>query len=75
MTDGPWTIFGDEIYAADGTRICEAVTTRDICAIAKVPELLRALRIATSAALLNGVDEWSLRDPLALLEMFPEDQR
>lgn len=75
MTEGPWVVFGDEIYGADGSRIAEAVKKCDQPAMVVVPDLIRALRIATSAALLNGVDQWSLRAPLALLEKFPEDQR
>lgn len=75
VTDGPWTVFGDEIYGADGTRVAEAVSMRDICVISEVPELLKALRIAVSAAQMNGVDPHTLRVPLALLEKFPENQR
>ena len=39
----PWERFGDEIYAADGTRIAEAVTMVDVPLLTKAPRLLAAL--------------------------------
>lgn len=39
----PWEQFGDEIYAADGTRIAEAVTMVDVPLLTKAPRLLAAL--------------------------------
>lgn len=39
----PWEQFGDEIYAADGTRIAEAVTMVDAPLLMKAPRLLAAL--------------------------------
>ena len=39
----PWEEFGDEIYAADGTRIAEAVTMIDAPLLTKAPRLLAAL--------------------------------
>lgn len=39
----PWKQFGDEIYAADGTRIAEAVTVVDAPLLTKAPRLLAAL--------------------------------
>ncbi len=43
-TPGPWTQMGDEIYGADGTRIAEAVTMRDVLLLTAAPELAQALR-------------------------------
>lgn len=40
----PWTRMGDEVYGADGTRIAEAVTTRDVALLMAAPGLLHALR-------------------------------
>ena len=42
-TPTPWTHMGAEIYGADGTRIAEAVTTRDVQLLTDAPELLRCL--------------------------------
>lgn len=39
----PWEQFGDEVYAADGTRIAEAVTMVDVPLLTKAPRLLAAL--------------------------------
>lgn len=43
-TPGPWSLMGDEIYGADGTRIAEAVTMRDALLLTAAPELAHALR-------------------------------
>lgn len=39
----PWERFGDEIYAADGTRIAEAVTMADAPLLTRAPRLFAAL--------------------------------
>lgn len=66
----PWAFFGDELYAADGTRVAETVHENDKEIIRYAPEMLEALRIATDSALCNGVDPHTLSKPLSLLEKF-----
>ncbi len=54
-TPGPWVQMGDEIYGADGTRIAEAVTMRDVLLLTALPDLLHAARQAL--AVLEALDE------------------
>lgn len=59
-TPGPWKMFGDELYGADGTRIAEAVSERDAPILRAAPGLLAALKeLVQMDDDCQYVDEWS----------------
>lgn len=42
----PWTAVGDEVYGADGSRVAEAVASRDKALVVAAPTMLVALKAA-----------------------------
>lgn len=52
-TPCPWTAIGDEVYGADGSRVAEAVASRDKALVVAAPTMLVALKAARDCILID----------------------